>query len=95
MRYYYCMDTYFIFIFCSLIREVHVDIFVLNSLPACHTNVNGSKPGSNLIMTDRHAAEFLETVWALIEPRCEKTGLAGAAPDQVRHKPGCTITENG
>ena len=27
------------------------------------------------------------------EPRCEKTGLPGS--DQVRHKPGCTVTVHG
>ena len=27
------------------------------------------------------------------EPRCEKTGLRGFR--QVRHKPGCTATEDG
>ena len=27
------------------------------------------------------------------EPRCEKTGLQ--VSDQVRHKPGCTTTEDG
>ena len=26
------------------------------------------------------------------EPCCEKTGLQGT--DQVRHKPGCTVTED-
>ena len=29
----------------------------------------------------------------LNEPRCEKTGLWGF--DQVQHKPGCTIKEDG
>ena len=28
-----------------------------------------------------------------MEPRCEKTGLRGF--DKVRHKPGCTATEDG
>ena len=28
----------------------------------------------------------------LNEPRCEKTGLR--VSDQVRHKPGCTVTED-
>ena len=27
------------------------------------------------------------------EPRCDKTGLRDS--DQVRHKPGCTATEDG
>ena len=29
----------------------------------------------------------------IFEPRCEKTGLG--VSDQVRHKPGCTATEDG
>ena len=30
---------------------------------------------------------------ALNEPVCEKTNNLGS--DQVQHKPGCTVTENG
>ena len=30
----------------------------------------------------------------LIEPRCEKNGLLGFRPHLVRHKSGCTTTED-
>ena len=32
-------------------------LFLSKIYPACHLNVNGIKPGSNLIMTDKHTAE--------------------------------------
>ena len=35
--------------------------FVLNS-PTCHTDANVIKSGSNLIMTDKHAAEYSKSV---------------------------------
>ena len=35
----------------------------------------------------------LRAVILTYEPRCEKTGLG--VSDEVRHKPGCTVTEDG
>ena len=30
--------------------------------PACHSNANGIKPGSNQKLTDKHASEYSKTV---------------------------------
>ena len=49
-------------------------------------------PGTGTIRT-KILNSILEWVTTIIEPRCEKTGLRGF--HQVRHKPGCTATEDG
>ena len=36
--------------------------FVYKIHPACHNYAKGIKPGSNLEMTDNHAAEYSNTV---------------------------------
>ena len=52
------------FIDCSRITIVHVHLHVFFSKihPACQSDANGIKPGSNYKMTDKHAAEYSETV---------------------------------
>ena len=36
-------------------------LFLSKIYPACHLDVNGIKPGSNSIMTDKHTAEHSKT----------------------------------
>ena len=37
-------------------------LFLSKIYPACHLDVNGIKPGSNSIMTDKHTSEHPKTV---------------------------------
>ena len=46
---------------CSQKSVVYVVLFLSKIYPACHLDVNGIKPGSNSIMTDRHTAEHSKT----------------------------------
>ena len=46
---------------CSQKSVVYVVLFLSKIYSACHLDVNGIKPGSNSIMTDRHTAEHSKT----------------------------------
>ena len=52
------------FIDCSRITivHVHVNVFLFKIHPACLSDANGIKPGSNQTMPDKHAAEYSKTV---------------------------------
>ena len=41
-------------------------LFLSKIYSACHLDVNGIKPGSNSIMTDKHTADHSKTVFFLI-----------------------------
>ena len=55
------MDAYFLFILCSLIAVVHVDILA-QIHTACHNDAYRMKLMSYLKMTYKHAAECSKTV---------------------------------
>ena len=38
-------------------------LFLSKIYPECHLDVNGIKPGSNSIMTDKHTAEYSKTAY--------------------------------
>ena len=47
---------------CSQKTVVNVKVLFLSKIyPACHLDVNGIKPGSNSILTDKHTIEHSKT----------------------------------
>ena len=49
--------------YCSRVIVVHVYAIVFSKVhPACHNIVNGIKPGSNSIKTDKRAADCSKAV---------------------------------
>ena len=47
-------------------------LFLSKIYTACHLDVNGIKPGSNSIMTDKHTTEHLKTAsLGIYWPVCE------------------------
>ena len=57
------MDSNIHLIDCSQKTVDYVEGIILSKInPACHMDVNGIKPGSNAIMTDKHTAEHSKTV---------------------------------
>ena len=58
VRHNYWMGSNIHLIDCSQKTVVYVECIILSIIySACHLDVNGIKPGSNSIMTDKHTAE--------------------------------------
>ena len=57
-------------------------LFLSKIYPACHLDVNGIKPGSNSIMTDKHTTEHSKTA---------SLGRPAKSPDLGRRFPAFSL----
>ena len=71
-----CFNIHLIHVDCSQKTVVYLDIlkvlFLSKINSACHLNVNGIKPGSNLIITDKHTVKHSKTAClGIYWPACD------------------------